>query len=611
MRALVLLSVAITGALAAPDRSRPRDAHPHPVAEVAANDNRVAAGVRHGDTVEARLTLRLARWAPEGPQKRMVQVPVLVEEGRAPTIPAPLLRVRTGTVMKIHLRNALADSTVRIIGLWPHPYASGDTVRLAPGAERDFVFAAGAPGTYLYGARFSSGAPGAPESETAVGAFVVDSAGPVPPDRVFVINIWSDSTGNALAMNGMSWPGTERIQAQVGDTLRWRIVNASVRPHPMHLHGFYFTLLSKGDARQDTTFAPDRRLQEVTDRMRNQSTYTMQWTPDRPGNWLYHCHIAFHVIPEAAQLMAPDSTHDETHSANADEHMRGLIVGINVAPARGAVAERRRDVRRIRMEVVERTPRPDHRPRMEYVLDGAPRADTTYRGNGPVLLLAQGQPTDVTVVNRLHEPTSVHWHGIELESYSDGVAGWSGAGTRTASMIAPRDSFTAHLSVPRAGTFIYHTHLGDLKQLTSGLHGALVVVPRGATFDATRDHVLLTSVDGPEDLPFLRVNGDSVPAPIRMRVGETHRLRFVNILPATDLWWVLSRDTTLQAWQPAAKDGADLPPAMRAARPSRIRVAVGETYDALFTPTDTGTFRLRTTPDLKLPGLATPIVVTK
>ncbi len=67
------------------------------------------------------------------------------------------------------------------------------------------------------------------------------------------------------------------------------------------------------------------------------------------------------------------------------------------------------------------------------------------------------------------QATAVHWHGMELESFFDGVAGWSGAGNRLAPIIAPGDSFVAHMTPPRAGTFIYHTHAGELAQLTGGL----------------------------------------------------------------------------------------------------------------------------------------------
>ena len=38
-----------------------------------------------------------------------------------------------------------------------------------------------------------------------------------------------------------------------------------------------------------------------------------------------------------------------------------------------------------------------------------------------ILTLTRDVTTEVTVVNRLRQPTGVHWHGLELESYSDGV----------------------------------------------------------------------------------------------------------------------------------------------------------------------------------------------
>ena len=48
----------------------------------------------------------------------------------------------------------------------------------------------------------------------------------------------------------------------------------------------------------------------------------------------------------------------------------------------------------------------------------------------PPIVLTQHQPAEITIVNRLTMPTAVHWHGIELDSYFDGVAGWGGAGGR-------------------------------------------------------------------------------------------------------------------------------------------------------------------------------------
>ena len=44
----------------------------------------------------------------------------------------------------------------------------------------------------------------------------------------------------------------------------------------------------------------------------------------------------------------------------------------------------------------------------------------------------------------------MHWHGIELESYYDGVAGFGGSARRVTPVIAPRDSFYARFTPPRA-----------------------------------------------------------------------------------------------------------------------------------------------------------------
>ena len=65
-----------------------------------------------------------------------------------------------------------------------------------------------------------------------------------------------------------------------------------------------------------------------------------------------------------------------------------------------------------------------------FVLGGSPRGSgiATHAGAGAVLELTRGERVAITIVNRSHDRAAVHWHGIELESYPDGVAGFSGAG---------------------------------------------------------------------------------------------------------------------------------------------------------------------------------------
>jgi FtsP/CotA-like multicopper oxidase with cupredoxin domain len=198
------------------------------------------------------------------------------------------------------------------------------------------------------------------------------------------------------------------------------------------------------------------------------------------------------------------------------------------------------------------------------------------------------------VRNFAREPVGIHWHGIELESWSDGVAGWSGQGGMVAPAIAPGDSFTARLSLPRAGTFIYHTHLNDIDQVINGAIGPMVVLEPGQAYDPARDHVYLSGWNGPPTRAGigLQVNGDSSSSPSReLAAGVTHRFRLLNLGPANSVRYELRRDTTLAHWQALARDGADLPPALRVVQPARRSVAVGQTFDFALTP-EPGVFEL-------------------
>ena len=590
VRAAVLGSMALVLVVAGACGLAPHAALP----AVQANDNTSGGGTLRGDTLTISLVARGAVWRPESDSGPSANVVAFAEEGKAPQIPAPMIRVREGTLVRVAVRNALRDSPIKVVGLRSRPDTTRDTLRVGPGESKSVTFVAGAAGTYYYGAVLGNrDLDKDDERETLAGAYIVDPKGGSPSDRVMVLNIWGDTKdsvtyANALAINGRSWPYTERIAATVGDTIRWRVINATVRPHPMHLHGFYFTMASRGTAHADTAFAAGMRPTLVTERMVPGETMTIMTVPDRPGNWLFHCHIAFHVIPAGARLVtdSADAAH-ATMSPDAGRHMAGLVVGVTIAPRPGAAADPvPRQRRRLAMFVDEGTRR--HRaPRtMGYVLQhgAAPPARDSVELVGTPLLLTRGEATDIIVHNRLKEPTSVHWHGIELESYSDGVAGWSGAAGRLAPMIAPADSFTAHLTLPRAGTFIYHTHLGDFEQLTSGLYGALVVTEPGHPFDPAHDHVFVIGWDGAADPPYILVNGTRTTEPMQMDAGRTHRFRLVAIGAAGGRGFALRRGSTLVEWKAVARDGWTLPASQATRRPATQRVATGETYDFEIVP---------------------------
>lgn len=562
---------------------------------VVANDNRAPAGRLRHDTLTVALEVRLGRWYPEADSGPSLEVPVFAEVGAAPRIPGPLIRVPAGTVIAATLSNRLGDSTVTIHGFHARPGTGADSLVLAPGQRARVTFAAGEPGTYFYHA-VAGTVDSLHEREQLAGAFIVDRAGHPGDDRVFVINIWSDGRltpgeRHALAINGRSFPFTELQTLSLNRTADWRWINASRRNHPMHLHGFYFQVDSKGREARDTVYAAGSGWQAVTELMLARSTMRVSWAPNRSGNWLFHCHVGFHVVP-SARMQPPAAGNHQHFSGDMREHMAGLVLPITV-PAAGPPVERG-VARQLRLHVQAGPPRGQVPRALSYIPDrGAAPAPDSVEWPGGLLLLTRDEPTDIVVLNHMPEATAVHWHGIELESYWDGVAGWSGAGAggALAPVIAPGDSFIARLTLPRAGTFMYHTHLNDNQQLSSGLYGPIVVLEPGERFDPVHDLVYVAGWNGPTGRHML-VNGDSVGPVLRLRVGERHRLRFVSIGIANRPLFVLTRDSLPVRWRPLAKDGQDLPTVGAVPGPARVALAAGEIADMEFVPDQAGSYQL-------------------
>jgi hypothetical protein len=230
--------------------------------------------------------------------------------------------------------------------------------------------------------------------------------------------------------------------------------------------------------------------------------------------------------------------------------------------------------------------------RFGYVLQegGAPRRDS-IESPAPLLLLTRGEPTSIEVVNHSTEPTTVHWHGIELDdSYYDGAAGWSGDAARRAPAIRPGTSFDVHITPRRAGTFIYHTHFNEMRQQFGGLAGPLVVLEPGERWDPSHDLMFFISDAARGGVV---INGSASPAAMELHAGSTYRIRVANI--ASDRGTLLVRvvqDSTLMLWRPVAKDGFALPASQATARPSVARVGTGETADFELTPSGSGELRL-------------------
>jgi manganese oxidase len=571
---------------------------------IVANQNRVPAGKTENGTFSVQLEIRDGTWHPEAEDGPQLFVQAFGEVGRPAQIPAPLMRMPAGTTVHVTVTNKLRKKAT-LYGLNARPGDPKVGVEIAAGASHEFTFLAGAPGTYYYWARTVTPADDdVPYLADAYlnGAFIVDPPGPVPPDRIFVINVMfapSDVTHKdfeVVTINGKSYPFTEPLEYTAGDTVRWRVLNPSFSEHPMHLHGAFYQLLSLGDFESDTAFAPPDRQSVVTENIMAGHTMMMEWKPEHAGRWLFHCHFQDHIstderVPNFSVASSslqnnpaepPNQHHHDTMSTMTD--MAGLVLAINVKPAPTSVQTPAIEVAVHKLDLVIESTVAGGQSRTFScsVREGKKIVASEDRAMGPPIVVTRGELTEITVLNHLDVPTTIHWHGIELDSYYDGVIG-GGTRDQITPAIAPGGSFTARFTPNRAGTFIYHTHAPDPNQLTGGIYGALIVLEPGEQYDPAHDKLLMIgSRDGTFFEKQLTLNGLEQPAPLMLTRGVQYRMRLINMAPNLAADFLLGTKEHPASWLAIAKDGAALPPRLIKSDGASLHIASGEAYDFEF-----------------------------
>jgi FtsP/CotA-like multicopper oxidase with cupredoxin domain len=327
----------------------------------------------------------------------------------------------------------------------------------------------------------------------------------------------------------------------------------------------------------------------------------MSWVPERSG---IHCHMLKHIAPANVRLRPKPrdaaGTHDLQH--HVQEDMAGLIMGIHVLPNKAIPEKKKMNTagrRQINLLVKKYASPYDSIHSFSglgFVMQNKTTPSTAIPSMpGPPVIIYQNEQVAIKITNQSDEATTVHWHGIELENYFDGVAGWGFQGMQVTPLLEPGQSFTAYITAPHPGTFIYHTHMHD-NQLMRGMYGPLIVLKPGEKFDSATNKIIVISDVGKSkllaDRRFL-INGNLKPEPLRLKKGIKYRLRLINI---TEDGWAIRASLLFNkepvTWKIVAKDGFDLPAYQSVPiKASGQRIAVGETMDIEFFPQQVGEYK--------------------
>lgn len=105
---------------------------------------------------------------------------------------------------------------------------------------------------------------------------------PFPPD-----------TGdfNTHTINGKTRDAASELPARVGEKVRIRIYNASNEFHSMHQHDFDMTVVSNNG--HEVPAAGQFQITTKDDGPGN--FFEAEFTPDKAGKWLFHCHVPHHT----------------------------------------------------------------------------------------------------------------------------------------------------------------------------------------------------------------------------------------------------------------------------------------------------------------------------
>lgn len=252
---------------------------------------------------------------------------------------------------------------------------------------------------------------------------------------------------------------------------------------------------------------------------------------------------------------------------------------------------------------------------------------------GPTLEFTEGEYAVIYVKNEMKEETSVHWHGLLLPNFYDGVP------YLTTPPVEPGHTLKYEFPIKQSGTYWYHSH--TMLQEQSGVFGSIVIKPKEQTLKYDKELVLMLSDwtnekpmnvlrnlkrgnewysikkgtatplnqviargafgaqlnfwrqrMGGADIadvyyPAFLINGEESVEYPEFKAGEKVRLRMINGGASTSFWMTFGGEEPLLV----SADGLDVVPVKK----NKTFIGIAETYDFIITVPEDGKIEFKIT----------------
>ena len=107
-----------------------------------------------------------------------------------------------------------------------------------------------------------------------------------PPDRELQFHLTGNMQRFVWGFDGKKFSESRPVRLKRGERVRFTLINDTMMEHPIHLHGFLFSLENGQEGalplKHTVNVKPAERVSFVFD-------------ADTPGHWAFHCHLLYHM----------------------------------------------------------------------------------------------------------------------------------------------------------------------------------------------------------------------------------------------------------------------------------------------------------------------------